>query len=420
MQQLPYEQGKFIVIEGLDGAGTTTQVERLSQWLQDTKGYRVYTTHEPAESPPAKWLRQALQKRITFAEPAQALLFLADRLDHLYGPAGFLPLLEEHPNTVVISDRYYLSSFAYQTAFASKESPVTFEWLWDIHQEAVRPHMTVFLDTPPALCLERLTTQRGYHFEKYEARLESLKKVRERYRAAIEFLRERGEPILVVSGEGTPAEIQRAIRNRVDTLFEGFAHLERLRQAYPLVDTAASLLEEQGFQIVGAREISGGLQLRVVRGDVEKPVTVNLYYAQGQPSAILIQAPVKAAGLRLEIRKALEPLYRQLADLKARRLPNKPHLREARALLERKGLTLHEVRLQGQQVVFSLNGEAGSLVVTFRYQGDRLVDISYHPIKPPATLEDKKDFERARQQAAAALEPLIRYLKELEKGPMLF
>src|SRR4051794_39709628 len=110
--------GRFIVIEGLDGAGTTTQTERLATRLRE-EGHRVLTTREPSDGPVGMLLRQALTGRLTLpgahaplADETLALLFAADRTDHLASRVE--PALGR--GEVVLCDRYVLSSLAYQGA----------------------------------------------------------------------------------------------------------------------------------------------------------------------------------------------------------------------------------------------------------------------------------------------------------------
>ncbi|HLL53606.1 MAG TPA: dTMP kinase, partial [Myxococcaceae bacterium] len=100
--------GRFFVLEGLDGAGTTTQCERLASELR-SRGFRVLVTREPSDGPVGTMIRQALTGRLgmpggngPLAPETLALLFAADRADHLH--ARVRPALER--GEIVISDRY--------------------------------------------------------------------------------------------------------------------------------------------------------------------------------------------------------------------------------------------------------------------------------------------------------------------------
>src|SRR4051812_35922446 len=101
-------QGRLIALEGVDGAGTTTQAQRLAVLL----GARAHVTREPSGGPLGQLLRQLLSGAHADLDPAAvALLFAADRLDHLSREVEPALARGQH----VITDRYLLSSLAYQT-----------------------------------------------------------------------------------------------------------------------------------------------------------------------------------------------------------------------------------------------------------------------------------------------------------------
>ena len=103
----------FIVFEGLDGAGTTTQIKNLARYYEFNK--RQYCiTNEPTSNPIGVLVRSVLQKKVVTTPDALALLYAADRSDHLYNPSyGITRMLEE--GKIVMSDRYFYSSIAYQS-----------------------------------------------------------------------------------------------------------------------------------------------------------------------------------------------------------------------------------------------------------------------------------------------------------------
>src|SRR5437667_268896 len=101
--------GRFIVLEGIDGAGTTTQADAIAAALRK-KGRQVFVTREPSDLAIGKQIRAALVGKAAFPSDALALLFAADRLDHLEREVQ--PALRA--GTDVICDRYVLSSMAYQ------------------------------------------------------------------------------------------------------------------------------------------------------------------------------------------------------------------------------------------------------------------------------------------------------------------
>jgi dTMP kinase len=192
--------GRFIVLEGLDGAGTTTQSRLLGERLR-LLGRRAHVTAEPSGGPVGALLRQVLQRRINggagdgFDPRALALLFAADRLDHL--AAEVLPRLAAGED--VISDRYTLSSLAYQAITTGDPA-----WVEEINGRARAPDVTVFLRVRPGLALGRRrgagTTPELYEVDAFQ------RKVARGYERAVAALRARGQRIEVLDGE-RPVEV---------------------------------------------------------------------------------------------------------------------------------------------------------------------------------------------------------------------
>jgi len=151
-------EGLLIALEGVDGAGTTTQTELLAQGLR-SRGLPVHATREPSDGPVGLLLRQILTGRVVVpgmhgARPptwtTMALLFAADRLDHLEA--------EIHPNLMdgvtVVTDRYYHSSVAYQSVSAGKGDETT-AWVREINRQARTPDLTIVLDVRPEVAADR-------------------------------------------------------------------------------------------------------------------------------------------------------------------------------------------------------------------------------------------------------------------------
>src|SRR5436309_1713570 len=158
--------GRFIVFEGLDGAGTTTQAKMLAERLQG-RGRTVYVAHQPSEGPVGLLIRQILAGRAATPqadgklgvvdERGMALLFAADRLDHL--ASQIEPRLARGEDVVL--DRYVLSSLAYQGA------TVSHEFIQAANRYARKPDLTLFLYVPAPVALERVR-KRGAKLERYE------------------------------------------------------------------------------------------------------------------------------------------------------------------------------------------------------------------------------------------------------------
>jgi dTMP kinase len=197
-------QGFFIVLEGIDGSGTTTQAELLREHLVAT-GLRVVLTREPTRGPVGRFLRQALGAKLEEeGQPVQlgwdsmALLFAADRMDHL--AREILPELSR--GAIVISDRYDLSSVIYQSA-TCPEGERAIPWLVTLNVKARRPDFTLVLDIDPDAAAVR-REERGAETEIYE-QADLQRKLRDLYKRAPDLLPK--DPITLLSGEGTREEV---------------------------------------------------------------------------------------------------------------------------------------------------------------------------------------------------------------------
>lgn len=188
----------FIAFEGIDGSGKSTQIKLLKEKLEAT-GLKVYTTCEPTDSPMGKMIRDAFNHRIELDQRTIAALFVADRLDHLLNKAnGVLKMLEE--GYTVIMDRYYLSSYAYQSSFLDTG------WIIQANSLAadlLRPDLNIYIDVTPEVSIERLNKGRT-SMELYET-LENLEKVRNKYFELFERLKDEEEIAIVNGNRNTEA-----------------------------------------------------------------------------------------------------------------------------------------------------------------------------------------------------------------------
>lgn len=152
--------GHFIVLEGIDGAGTTTHTGKLASALK-ALGIPVHKTHEPSGGPIGVLLRQILTRRVVSPSgrvswDTMGLLFAADRLDHLRSEVE--PRLAD--GVTVVSDRYDHSTVAYQSV-ASGGAQGALDWLKDLNRFARRPDLTIVLDVPPAVAKARRKARAG-------------------------------------------------------------------------------------------------------------------------------------------------------------------------------------------------------------------------------------------------------------------
>jgi len=198
---------RFIVIEGLDGAGTTTQVRRLVDRMR-ISGLRAEETREPTLGPLGAVIRQAIEKRIEMEPRALALAFAADRLDHYFNPVtGIAKLLDEGVH--VITDRYVVSSLAYQSLDAD------LDWLQTINTQAPPPDRTFFLRTPAQEAWRRV--QLRSHAPELFHDLARLERVAELYERAI-ALYQQTNPVTIIDGTETPEAIAEKIWKETATL----------------------------------------------------------------------------------------------------------------------------------------------------------------------------------------------------------
>jgi dTMP kinase len=200
--------GKHIVFEGIDGAGTTTQAGMLYDSLK-RRNITVCKTFEPTPGPVGSLIRLFLQKRLIFSkrnknnihEKTLALLFAADRLDHL--SCKIYPRRSE--GYIIISDRFKLSSLAYQSM------DVSLKWVKEINKYAPEPDLTIFLDIDVDVALERIENGRDEKelFEE-KAKLDNIAK---NYRTLVSEIPEKNK--LVINGTKSVNDIHRQALKRV-------------------------------------------------------------------------------------------------------------------------------------------------------------------------------------------------------------
>jgi dTMP kinase len=134
----------FIVLEGIDGCGKSTQARLLYEWLME-QGKDVLLTAEPTCNRIGTFIREILSGSEKVDPKTLALLFTADRCEHLKNE--IVPALSE--GRIVVSERYYHSTIAYQSA-----QGVNREWLFDINHFVLEPTLTIFLDVKPEIAVK--------------------------------------------------------------------------------------------------------------------------------------------------------------------------------------------------------------------------------------------------------------------------
>lgn len=196
----------MIVLEGLDGAGTTTQTRRLVEHL-NTRGH-AHATREPSDGPIGQLIRQMLTGGHailgqSIAQSTFGLLFAADRLDHLQREVE--PKLAA--GVTVVSDRWYHSSLAYQGTGADRD------WITLLNARARRPDLTIFLQVRPEVAAARRVAA-GRVEELFED-LRMQEEVAAGYKATNSELAALGERIEVIDGEADADTVFTAITKLV-------------------------------------------------------------------------------------------------------------------------------------------------------------------------------------------------------------
>lgn len=214
----------FIVLEGIDGSGSTTQGDKLTAWLRSKK-CRVLFTHEPSSGPAGMLIRLALSRRLrgasgelhardakAYTESSEldpyslALLYAADRMDHLV--TEIVPNLRS--GRIVICDRYLLSTLAYQGMSVDEE------WLLEINRFCPVPDLCVYLDLPVEFAKDRMQRTRWTR-DLYEEE-SKLREIRDRYLKLVSEARPEYGPIVTVDASLPPEKVARRLQQELEGL----------------------------------------------------------------------------------------------------------------------------------------------------------------------------------------------------------
>jgi dTMP kinase len=162
IQRVPEVLANFVVLEGLDGAGTTTQLHLAERELE-SRGVPHFCTGEPTKGTVGRLIRQILKRQIQAQPDTVALLFAADRTEHLYEEnEGIIAHIRR--GELVICDRYLFSSLAYQSLGCDPQ------FVFSLNRRFPLPQHLVFLDTPVTMSQERLTSRSAEGPELYDGR----------------------------------------------------------------------------------------------------------------------------------------------------------------------------------------------------------------------------------------------------------
>ena len=196
----------FVVFEGIDGTGTTTQLkilqDRYRRLYADPSVKTVFTC-EPTSGEIGKLIRRCLKGEITLAPETLARLFASDRSEHLYGSGGILESCAS--GKAVFTDRYLFSSLAYQGETVTPELPV------ELNRSFPYPDYLFFFDIDPDISMTRVES-RSSELEIFEKR-EFQRRVRDRYRKVIDLAacEERDMKVILVDATEPIEEIAEKI-----------------------------------------------------------------------------------------------------------------------------------------------------------------------------------------------------------------
>lgn len=195
----------FIAFEGIDGSGKSTQIKRLEQRLFQ-ENQHTFLTCEPTDKDIGKLIRQIFSGNRNSNAYTIAGLFLADRMEHILNPNdGLLKMLKDGYH--ILSDRYYLSSYAYHGAH------VDIDWVMDMNKVAVnylKPHAHFFIDISPEKSIERI--QKGRISKEIYETLDNLTSVRNKYYESIQKI-SAYEKIIIINGDNDENTIAEEIYN---------------------------------------------------------------------------------------------------------------------------------------------------------------------------------------------------------------
>ncbi|MDY5683495.1 MAG: dTMP kinase [Treponema sp.] len=173
----------FIVFEGIDGAGTSTQLKLLSE--KDSEN--IYITAEPTEFETGIFLRKMLKGDFPLDSKTAAFLFAADRNEHLFGKDGIKEQTEK--NKIVACDRYIFSSLAYQSVSCGWDLP------YKLNEDFPLPEILFFFEIDPEISLQRI---QGRGFTEIYEKLDYLKKTEEQYLKVISFFEKKHPEMKIV------------------------------------------------------------------------------------------------------------------------------------------------------------------------------------------------------------------------------
>lgn len=195
--------GTFIVLEGPDGSGTTTQAKKLAEFLRG-KGHEVVETAEPTKGPIGSWIRQLLKDGSMTSDLALQLLFSADRAWHI--GEVIAPALKA--GKIVVCDRYVPSTIVYAKALGLEIKSI--DQLISLNTNFIQPDLTLFTLPSLDVCLQRVGKRGSKEIFEKEAMQKAV------YQKYVAY--QKAHPEIVIVDTGGPKETSAAEIAKIVTL----------------------------------------------------------------------------------------------------------------------------------------------------------------------------------------------------------
>lgn len=202
-----FKKGLLIAFEGIDGTGKSTQIQLLAEKLT-ARGLRVEVTREPTDGPYGRKIRELYTDRTGTALEDELQLFIADRREHVR--EVIIPSLRD--GRIVLTDRYYFSTAAYQGAAGLDPERI----IRENEKFAPRPDLVLLIDLPVAESIHRIEVLRKETLNAFEQEL-NLKKVKQIFNQL------KDDYIKRVDGTKSIEDVHASIIMYVNTLLNGKA-----------------------------------------------------------------------------------------------------------------------------------------------------------------------------------------------------
>jgi|TARA_B100001964_G_C14241048_1_gene605060 dTMP kinase len=202
-------KGIFIVLDGMDGSGKSGMVDLLHDYFSKDGKYKVLATKEPTDGKYGKEVRRILENENDPNINGQNMLklFIKDREDHLRNTIiPFLNKSNGHEANIVICDRYYYSTIAFQAT-----QGLDIDMLIELNKEFLKPEIVFILDVKPEIALERIKTREKEKFEQ----LEFMDKLRDKF---LEMPKILNENIKIIDASRNVNEVFEEIKKEIDKM----------------------------------------------------------------------------------------------------------------------------------------------------------------------------------------------------------